>query len=57
MAMGIFLFDTMSRSALRPTQPPIQWVPKGGGGLSVEVKWPWREGDHSHPSSVVDRNA
>jgi hypothetical protein len=25
--LGIFLFSTMSRRALRPTQPPTPWVP------------------------------
>jgi hypothetical protein len=35
--LGIFLFDTMSRLALGPTQPTIQWVP---GALSLGVKWP-----------------
>jgi hypothetical protein len=34
--LGIFLF-TASRTALGPTQPPIQWVP---GALSLGVKWP-----------------
>jgi hypothetical protein len=35
--------------ALEPTQPPIQWVP---GALSLGVKWPEREVDHSPPSSA-----
>jgi hypothetical protein len=36
--LGIFLFATaMSRTALGPTQLPIQWVP---GALSLEVKRP-----------------
>jgi hypothetical protein len=33
--LGIFLFTTVSRKALGPTQPPIQWVP---GALSRGVK-------------------
>jgi hypothetical protein len=32
-----------------PTQPPIQWVP---GALSLWVKRPGREADHSPPSSA-----
>jgi len=32
--LKIFFFDIMSRSALVPTQPPIQWVP---GTLSLGV--------------------
>jgi hypothetical protein len=35
--------------ALGPTQPPIQWVP---GALSLGVKWPGHEADHSPPASV-----
>jgi hypothetical protein len=41
--LGIFLF-TASRMALGPTQPPIQWVPEA---LSLGVKWPGHEADHS----------
>jgi hypothetical protein len=47
--MGSFLFDSASRTALGPTQPPIQWVP---GALSMGVKWSGREADHSPPSSA-----
>jgi hypothetical protein len=52
--LGIFLFTTASRMALGPTQPPIQWVP---GALSLEVKRPGREADHSPPSSTEVKNA
>jgi hypothetical protein len=44
--LGIFLFTTASRTALGPTQPPIQWA------LSLRVKQPERESDHSPPSSA-----
>jgi hypothetical protein len=47
--LGIFLFTTMSRTALGPTQPPIQWVP---GALSLGVKQQRHEFDHSPPSSA-----
>jgi hypothetical protein len=47
--MGIFLFTTASKQALGPTQPPIQWVP---GALSLRVKWPGREADHTPLSSA-----
>jgi hypothetical protein len=46
---GIFLFDTASRPGLGPTQPPIRWLPEA---LSLGVKWPGREADHSPPSSA-----
>jgi hypothetical protein len=46
---GNFLFTTASRTALGPTQPPIQWIP---GFLSLGVKRPVREADHSPPSSA-----
>jgi hypothetical protein len=42
---GIFL-TSASRMALRPTQPPILWVPRA---LSAEIKRPERETDHSFP--------
>jgi hypothetical protein len=47
--LGIFLFTTASRTALGPTQPPIQWV---SGALSLGIKWPGRETDHSPPSNA-----
>jgi hypothetical protein len=49
--LGIF-FTTMSRMAPGPTQPPIPWVL---GALSLEVKRPRREADHSPPSSAEVR--
>jgi hypothetical protein len=47
--LGIFLSTTAFRPALGPTHPPIQWVP---GALSLRVKRPGREADHSPPSSA-----
>jgi hypothetical protein len=47
--LGIFLFNIASRTALGPTQPPIQWV---RGALPLGVNWTWREADHSSPSSA-----
>jgi hypothetical protein len=47
--LGIFLFTTVSRMALGPTQPPIQWVL---GAISLGVKQPGHEADHSPPSSA-----
>jgi len=47
--LGIFLFTTASRTALRLTQPPIQWVP---GVLYLGLRRPGREADISSPSSA-----
>jgi hypothetical protein len=48
--LGIFLFSTASSPAQHsPAQPPIQWVPEI---LSLGVKRPWHEADHSPPSSA-----
>jgi hypothetical protein len=52
--LGIFLFTTASRLALGPTQPPRQWVPEA---LSLRVKRPGREVDHSPPCSAEIENA
>jgi hypothetical protein len=52
--LGIFLFTIVSRPALRPTQDPVQRVP---GTLSLGIKWPGREADHSPPSSAEVKNA
>jgi hypothetical protein len=46
--LGIFLFDTMSRPPLGPTQP-IQWVP---GAFFLGVKRSICEPDHLPPSST-----
>jgi hypothetical protein len=40
-------YSIVSRPALQPTQPPIQWV---SGTLSPMVKQPGREADHSPTS-------
>jgi len=44
----------MSRLALWPTQPPIQWVLQD---LSLGVKQAEREADHSIPSGADVTNA
>jgi hypothetical protein len=47
--LEIFLFTAASRTALGPTQPPIQWAPEA---LTLEVKRPGRGADHSPPRSA-----
>jgi hypothetical protein len=42
-------FPHLSRPALGPNQPPVQWVP----GLSRGKERPRRDADPSPPSSVV----
>jgi hypothetical protein len=49
LELDIFLFTTASKTALGPTQPPIQWVL---GALSLGAKRPMREADHSPPSNA-----
>jgi hypothetical protein len=53
LGQEIFLYYTASRPALKPTQPPIQWVL---GALSLGIKQPGREADHSPPSTVEVKN-
>jgi hypothetical protein len=49
----IFLFSTASRLALRPTQPPVQWVP---GAIFPVVKLLGRGADYSLPSGAEVKN-
>jgi hypothetical protein len=50
----IFPLVSVSRPALGPTQPPVQWVP---GVLSLGVKrGRGRDADHSPPSSAEVEN-
>jgi hypothetical protein len=46
---SIARINNASRTAVGATQPPIQWVLRA---LSLGVKWPGCEADHSPPSSV-----
>jgi len=52
--LGIFLLTTASRTALGPTQPPIQWILEA---VYLGVKRSRREADHSPPSSAEVNNA
>jgi hypothetical protein len=50
----VFPLTSVSRPALGPTQPLVQWVP---GVLSPGVKArPERDADHSLPSSIEVEN-
>jgi hypothetical protein len=51
--LGIILFTTAFRMVLGPSQPHIQWVSEA---LSLWVKQPGREADHSLPSSAEVKN-
>jgi hypothetical protein len=46
-------FELSSCFAFLPTEPPIRWVP---AALSLGVKWPGREADHTPPSSDEIKN-
>jgi hypothetical protein len=50
----LFLFATASIPAMRPSQPPIEWVP---GAFYPGVKRPWCEADHSLSYSTKFKNA
>jgi hypothetical protein len=52
--VGYFLFATASRAALVPPKSPIQWIP---GALSLGIKRPGCEADHSFRSSAEAKNA
>jgi hypothetical protein len=51
--LGIFVFTTASRTALGPTQTPIQCVL---GTLSLGIKRPGREADDSLPLMLRSKN-
>jgi hypothetical protein len=48
------VFVTMLRPSLGPILPPKIWVPRS---ISLGVKWPELEPDHSLPSGVQVENA
>jgi hypothetical protein len=49
----IFVFSTPSRLALRPTQPPIQWVLEA---VLQRIKQPGHEAHHSPVLSAMVKN-
>jgi len=50
---GFLIFATISRLAMKPTQPPFQWIP---GASAPERKQPGCEVDHLPPSSDEVKN-
>jgi len=52
--LEIFLFTTVSRPTMRPTQTPIQWIM---GALFLGVQWPGHETDHSLPPMAEVKKA
>jgi hypothetical protein len=51
--MDIFVFIARLRQFLRPTHSPIPCVP---GDISLVVKWPESEADHSPPYNVKSKD-
>jgi hypothetical protein len=49
-----FPLASVSRQALGPSQPPVQWVP-GGPFVGTKAR-PGRDADHSPPSSAEVEN-
>jgi len=52
--LWIFFFTTTSRQAVGPTRPPIRRIPRI---LSLVVRWPVSETDHSPTTSARVNNA
>jgi hypothetical protein len=50
---GIFFLTILSREAVGPTMPTIQWILRA---LSPEIKHLRHEADHSHPSRAEIKN-
>jgi hypothetical protein len=51
-AMARFFFSAASRPTLRPTHP-LQWLQRL---ISLGVKWPGHETDHSPPTTAEEKN-
>jgi len=52
--LGFFIFATVSRLVLVPTQHPVQWVLRA---FPPVVKQLGHEGDHSPPSHAMVKDA